>query len=183
MEPGMIATAAVLTSIVVMPFILMMTSSQKHKNQLKNGLKQLAATQNASLNISTVYLNFAIGIDETARQIYFFKKTDSSEICKVIDLNQVSTCGISNQSKSIKIEKRTQEIIEKVALVFEFKDATAPEYFELFDDNESLQLNGELAIAQEWKTTVSTLLANETAVIPLPERRSKILDLSRIAVL
>jgi hypothetical protein len=183
MELGMIATAAVLTSIVVVPFIFMITSSKKHKNQLKNGLKQLAATQNASLKISTMYLNFAIGIDEITRQIYFFKKIDNSEICKVIDLNQVSTCGISNQSKSIKIEKRTQEIIEKVALLFEFKDATAPEYFKLFDDNKSLQLNGALAIFQEWKTTVTALLANETAVIPLPESRSRILDFSRIIVL
>jgi hypothetical protein len=183
MEQGMIAIAAVLTSIVVMPFILLMNSSQKHKNQLKNGLKHLAAAHNASLSRLTLYLSFAIGIEEITRQIYFFKKTGSSKVCKTVDLNLGSTCSISNQSKSIRIEKRSQEIIEKVALVFEFKNNAPPERFELFDDTENLQLYVELAIAQEWENTVSTLLTNEIAAIVIPEHRSRILDLSKIAVL
>ncbi|WP_194852303.1 hypothetical protein [Nonlabens antarcticus] len=184
MDTGMIAITVTLIAIVSTPFILMLTGSSKRKSQLIKGLETLASQKNGTLSKKEIFLNFALGLDENAQQIYFFRKTDASEVAKTVDLHTVKSCSISKQSTMVKMEKGMNESIEKVSLLFEFKNNESPERFVLFNEEESLQLNGEIGIAQEWKTFVTSLLLDEKKEAPvLRARPNKTLDLSKIAAM
>ncbi|MFT5437548.1 MAG: hypothetical protein ACI840_002202 [Ulvibacter sp.] len=159
METGMIVTTTILIVICTVPFILIIGSTKKKEKQIKNALKAGVAKNNGTLTDCSININFALGLDSKAKQIYYYKKTPEVEFLQKINLNTVKTCEITKDTKRIRNGKSNYEKICRVALLFTSKKGQVIEQFELFNYDDSSQLSGELALADTWKKKVIDLLA------------------------
>lgn len=158
MGTGMIVTTTILIVICTLPFILIIGSTKKKEKQLKKALEAAISKNNGTLTDCSINNNFALGLDSSAKQVYYYKKTPETEFLQKIDLNTVKTCEITKETKRIRNGKSNYEEIQRVALLFTSKKDKLVEQFELFNYNDSSQLNGELALADTWKKKVIDLL-------------------------
>jgi hypothetical protein len=169
METGMIVTTTILIVICTVPFILIIGSTKKKEKQIKNALKAGVAKNNGTLTDCSININFALGLDSKAKQIYYYKKTPEVEFLQKINLNTVKTCEITKDTKRIRNGKSNYEKICRVALLFTSKKGQVIEQFELFNYDDSSQLSGELALADTWKKKVIDLLATNLEVHKIQE--------------
>ena len=181
MDTGTLIIAAVIIAIIVLPFVLILQSTKSQSSKLIKGLRDLASQNNGTLSKTNTYGKFALSLDQATNTIYFFRKTSETESSNIINLNDVVSCAISKQTRRVKTEKEFHDAVSVVALVFQMKNKQTIQQLELYDENESFQLNGELAIADEWKKLIDAQLAKQPlATIPNNTKKS-VFDLSRAA--
>lgn len=156
MDINMIAIGAILIAVVTIPFLYMANGAKKQKQLLSNSLQQLANANSCVLTKHNIYNSMAIGIDENKGLVFFYKKLNDKEESKIIDLSQTHKCIVVKKTKRI----NKSEIIDSISLLFHQNDGNDLQ-FEFYNDDESLQLNGELAAAESWKKEVDNNLKVE----------------------
>ncbi len=160
METGMIAIAAALFAAILIPTLLIIKNTKQQSQKLLNGLKAIVAANNGVLSQHTEQSNFALGIDNSAKTVYFFKQTEDGEMSQVIDLTQVTSCEIITQKRRIKKENGFEEMVDSITLVFPTNNNGERKEIELYNENDSL-LNDEIAIAEDWKKAVQHILMDK----------------------
>lgn len=163
METGMIVIAAVLFAVILVPTLLIIQNTKKQSKKLFNGLKAAVAKNNGVLTQHTEQNDFALGIDETHKAIYFFKKSEVIETSQIIDLSQIKSCEVITKTRRIKKEKGFEEIMEKINLEFTSKKDNEVKQIELYNEEESL-LTDELTIAENWKKIAQRILAENNSL-------------------
>ena len=163
MGTGMIIIAVVLFATILIPTLLIIQNTKHKSKTLLNGLKSIVAQNNGVLSEHTEQSNFALGIDNTTKTIYYFKKTEEAEINEVIDLSQVTTCEIFTKTRRIKKEKGHEDLIEKISLVFISKKNSERKELELYNEDDSL-LTDQRKIAETWKNKVQNGLTEKKVV-------------------
>ncbi|WP_432411727.1 hypothetical protein [Rasiella sp. SM2506] len=163
METGMIVIAVVLFAAVLVPTLLIIQNTKQKSKRLYNGLNAVVAQKNGVLSHHIEQNNFALGIDETHKALYFFKKTEDIEISEAIDLSKVTTCEISTKTRRLKKEKGFEELIEKITLVFVSKNNNETRQIELYNEEDTL-LTDEITIAEDWKKRVQSVLSQKNVV-------------------
>jgi hypothetical protein len=161
METGMIIIAAALFAAVLVPTLLIVQNTKQKSKTLFNGLKTIVAQNNGVLTEYIKQGNFALGIDNSSKTIYFFKKTEDAETSQFIDLSQITTCEISTKTRRIKQEKGFEELVEKITLVFHSKNNSELKQLALYNEEDTL-LTDEITIAKNWKNKVHNLLTEKT---------------------
>lgn len=168
MDTGMITIAVVLTAIVLMPFFLITANAKKKTKQLINQLHELALKKGSTVTKTVVQGKCALGLDESGRCLFFLKKTSEIEQFKWVDLKNVKSCTVQKRSRTIKLDKTLNEIMESVALSFTLSNNDT-EIFELYNEEECIQLGGEILVAEEWKNKVDTILKSKSTA---PEKQT-----------
>lgn len=158
METGIAIITAIIIAVVIVPIALMQIGTNKKSKQLLHTLEAMASQHKGRITDHDTHKNFAIGFDQMANHIYFYKKTPEREMVQDIDLNKIRTCEIVRQTTKARKEKQTYEVLEKLQLAFVPMDGKTVEHIELYDAQESFQLSGELDIATKWMALV---LANK----------------------
>lgn len=165
MEMGTIVISTILIVICMLPFVLISGSAKKRKNQLKKALDTSISRNNGTLTDYEIHYNFAIGLDNKNKQIYYYRKTPEIEYHQEVNLKEIISCEVKKDSKRIKNGKSNYELIQRIALVFTSKHGTIIEQFEFFNEDVSTQLNGEIALAATWSQKVSHLLSENITVL------------------
>jgi hypothetical protein len=174
MESGMIVIAAVLVAVIVVPILLISINTKKQSKTLLNGLKTLCSQNNGVLSEHIEHNNFALGADENKKAIYFYKKTEDAIIAKTIHLKAVDHCEILKTTTRVKKEKGFEELTQKVTISFIPIKGESTEFIDLYDDNDSLLVNGEVAIAEDWKRIVNQLIAAKSGILNNIEQKFKV---------
>jgi len=169
METGMIVIAAVLTATVAVPTYLSLQSTKKQSKTLYNGLKASVSKENGVLSHHVEQKNFALGIDSTNNKFFFYKRTGDQEVSKTIDRTTVKTCEIVKTTRRVKDKKSSREVIELIAL--SFNNSVKSEHIELYNENESFMVQGELEIAEEWKKIINSTIANKEVPVENTQRK------------
>ena len=100
--------------------------------------------------------NYAVGIDETNKKVFFQLKNDEEIKPQFIDLSTIKKCkianiGITNANKEREIEKLNLELIptnkNKLNVILEF-----------YNSDISFQLNGELKSIEKWNKLINNML-------------------------
>lgn len=165
METGMIVISTLLIALCALPFVLISGSTKKREKQLIKNLETKVSNNNGILTDYAINYDFALGIDSAAKQIYYYKKSQETEYFKKVNLNEIKSCEVVKDKKRIKNGKSNYELIQRIALVFTSKQGHVVEQFELYDYDNSSQLNGEIALADSWKQKISDLLAENNTII------------------
>ncbi len=160
METGMIIIATVLFAIILVPIILLILSTKKQTRTLYKGLTTAVSQNNGVLSEHKEERNFALGLDAQNKFIYYYKNIKGEEITQFVDLLNVTSCEVEKRTKRVKSDKGNYEIVESVALLFYKAQGHLLDKIELYNDEDSMQLNGELVVAEDYKRKVMALLSN-----------------------
>jgi hypothetical protein len=176
MEIGMIVTSTILIALCVLPFILIYGSTKQKEKQLKTGLLKAITKNNGTLSDYDTNVDFAIGLDRKANQIYFYTKSSETDYTKTVNLNDLDVCEVKKATKRIRNGKSNSELIENITLVFTNANGKVIDEFEIYDYDKSSQISTEITLADTWKKKVNELLLKNTKIIEL--KKDKKIDLS-----
>lgn len=179
----MIVVYAILIIIVAAPFLIMAGSEGKHKSFLSKGLKILLNINNATASKTSVHTNFALAVDNQQQKLYYFEQSKTEHEEQVIDLKLYDTVRVDQEVKHLKNKEKHIDNIEAIYLVLSNSKTKTSQRVKLYHEDDSLQLSGEIAIAQEWKDYLQPIVAQHMVPIIEPVTSRKSLDFSRIAAL
>ncbi|MEO9952193.1 MAG: hypothetical protein ABJF08_00320 [Nonlabens sp.] len=157
MNSGMIITIVILLTVCITPFVLINSRTKQKEKHLKKTLQQHILKNRATLVDYVIHNDFALGLD-SLNKIYRYQKTNDKELLQEIDLNYIKSCEVKKDTNRIKNDSSSYEVVQRIALVFTTKNGSKVEQFELYNENKSSQLNGEIALAATWKQKASNLL-------------------------
>lgn len=161
MESRMIIISIVLIALCILPILYIIYNTQQKDSQLKKGLKSGVEKQNGNLTDFVIHNNFAIGIDEHAKQVYFYKNSGSNEEFKTINVYNNLICSINTSIESVRSHNKKEEHVLSVSLCFSNAKSSNIESFELFNCDESFQLTGEIDVARVWKKKIDDLIIKQ----------------------
>jgi len=104
----------------------------------------------------------AIGLDDDANFVFFFRKIKDQEIGKHINLSEFQSCKLINVSRTIDSKEQSSKVVDKVELVFiTGAKNSSNAAFEFYNSEDSAQLNGELQFAEKWQIIINEQLKNK----------------------
>ncbi|WP_294822982.1 hypothetical protein [uncultured Flavobacterium sp.] len=135
----------VLIALCIVPFVLI---NKKKKAKQEALVKQLAAqaiTSGCSITRHDLWHNTVIGIDDSAKCLFFFRKTKYGEVQKQAHLAGISNAYIDG----------TGNAIDKLELVLVHNNSNEPDtVLEFYNSNTFMQINTELALVKKWQGIV-----------------------------
>ncbi|GJM31826.1 MAG: hypothetical protein DHS20C18_08270 [Saprospiraceae bacterium] len=131
----------------------------KEKKRL-NEFLQLAKNHHLTIAESDLWNNdYCIGLDATAKQLFFLKKQDDKEETCIIDLAKIKKCQAKNITKSVKTKGGTHTVTDRLELVFTPKDLKAHDQaIAFYNREESLGITSELPLLTKWEKRINDLL-------------------------
>lgn len=155
MNTGVTITTITLTLLIILPLAYMQLQKKKSNNKILNILKDLAQQKNSNITTHEVSGAFAIGIDQNNKQLFFYREKEHETITQNIDLNTIENCTILNSRTA----NRSSQVIDRVGLIFTSDTSKQNNStIELYNHNESYQLNGELDFVNKWSKTIQDIL-------------------------
>lgn len=151
MNSGTLIVGAIILALCILPFVLMIRSRKKKEKQLLLSLTGVANNQNFKISLHELFVEFAIGLDEEANQLFFFRKTTENETAQHINLAEVKSCKVINTDHSISNNDENNKTIDKLELQFSFLDKKNPdELLVFYNSDENTQLSGEIITIEKW---------------------------------
>ncbi|UBM58672.1 hypothetical protein LAG90_17875 [Marinilongibacter aquaticus] len=162
MNLGTIIFGLVATAFCVLPFVLMSRNRKKKETELVDGLMTLAVSLGSTVAEYDCGIDFAIGVSEERDYLFFWKKKGQVADGQLVRLSTVADCTVRSQRHTVQNQNITSAVIDRLELVFEYKDKkVAPERLVFFDHHERLQLTGELQLVEKWEKIVSSYLTKD----------------------
>jgi hypothetical protein len=178
MDSGTLIITIVFLVIVIFPFAVTGYSRKKKKKNLFCKLTEMAQTDNSSITQHEFCGDFVIGLDETANQLFFFKKRETTEIAVKINLKDFRKCSKFCSKREIGSKKEHYDVIDKLELCFYPKDRTIPNVLiEIYnDEHDSLTLSGELQLIEKWEKMLNDRMkkGNDPKFAPIPKTEQPI---------
>lgn len=152
-------TGAIFMAIFMLPFILMINGRKKKEKQLLQSISSIATIHNCKISLHELCDEFAIGLDEKANQLFFFRKTSENEVSQHINLSEIKACKVIKTAHGIHNKDESERIIDKLELQFSFIDKKNPENSLVFyNADETAQPSGEIIIIEKWAKIVNNHL-------------------------
>jgi len=156
MDTTTMIIGAVVIALCMLPFVIMGSNKKKRKAQLLKSLSEIAAGHDCKITRHEFFDQFIIGLDDAGSYAFFLKKSKDDEVSEYVDLSVVQKCKVVNSSR---VAGGNVIITDKVELSFLSVDKKNPDKkFELYTSEESMQLTGELQLAEKWAEEVNLLL-------------------------
>src|SRR5690554_203451 len=154
MDKGSIYIGAILIALCIIPLIYFWWSRKKKENLIKERISQYAKEHNCELTKIDITANMAIGIDESKKHVFFYKKEKDKEVNQFVDLSTVLSCIVDKSMYAA-----ASSIVDSLELKFYFKIKTAnPITFKFFNRDSNSQLSDELLLINEWQAYISQIL-------------------------
>lgn len=151
MNSGTIIVGAISIAACILPFALMIRSRKKKEKQLLLSLTTIANKHNYKISRYDLFVEFAIGLDEKANQLFFFRKTKENETAQHINLAEVKYCKVIKTGHSIGNSGDNNNTIDKLELKFSFLDKKNPDALLVFyDSDENAHLSEEILTIEKW---------------------------------
>ncbi|REE27475.1 hypothetical protein DFQ09_101306 [Winogradskyella pacifica] len=165
MGTGLFIIDAIIIAIVILPFALFINGSKKRKRKLRKALQSEATQNNCKLSKIEVDSNFAIGVDEAEEKLFFYKETSELAFAQVVDLKSLVSCKTIRENKRVKDKTKHYDVIDKLQLSFTHHNLKEPTELMLYNNDDEMVLNNEIAIAQKWEDYVNNLIATKISTV------------------
>ena len=159
MNLGTAITGAIFIAIFMLPFVLMLHGRKKKEKQLVKSILAIANNHHCKISHQEISEEFAIGLDESANHLFFFKKTNDKEIAQHINLAEIKSCKVIKTANVTGDKEDNYKSIDKLDLQFSFLDKKNPDIsFAFYNSEENFGLNGEIQIIEKWANIVNDRL-------------------------
>jgi len=144
--------------ICVGPFLGIYLVKVSKRNKIMRSLQESMRHLNVTMGEHEFCGDFLLGMDKNKKYILFYKNVlNSDPIVKIVDLSTIFSCKVLKETKTIKTTRESMEYIERVDLSFISRDKKETR-LELFSEERSTQLNGELQCAEKWEQVLTELI-------------------------
>lgn len=149
--------SATLILLIIVPLTLMQLKKKNREQLLLKSLKNLSKQQNCTLTKYDVNSDFAIGLDQATKTLFYYKDTVLEHISKHVNLSQFKDCEVLEVRQNNSKNKLGE--IENLNLVLHpFNKNDALETLKIYNSTENYQLNGEVDLIKKWKELISLTL-------------------------
>jgi hypothetical protein len=122
-------------------------------------LQTLVDKHQAKVSMSAILGDSIIGLDEEKKIVFFYKQVKEIAISNVIQLSEIRSCKMLNQSKSNKSKNENFNQFERLGLQFVAIDNNKPDtVLEFYNIEDSSYLNFDLKLLEQWSTLLSLKL-------------------------
>ena len=157
---GTAISGAVFITLCIIPFMMMSRNRKKKEKAFLAKLGEMATQHHAQIDEYGIAATFAIGLDKAQQRVFFYQQTKEKSNQQSIDLRSVQACKMVSTNRKVKNNGTDQNVIEKLELVFTpRKEGQAPIRLKCFNKQQSLQLYGELQLAQQWASIITQQLS------------------------
>ncbi|MBU2927612.1 hypothetical protein [Winogradskyella psychrotolerans] len=167
MGTGLFIIDAVIIAIVILPFVLFINGSKKRKRKLRNALQDEAAQHNCKLSEVEVHSNFALGLDTTGENLFFYKETEDSAFVQTVNLKAIASCKFIKETKRTKDKTKGYHVIDSIQLSFVHQNLKDVTNLVLYNNDDEMTLNNEIALGQKWQEKISGLLGTKVKSVLL----------------
>lgn len=159
MNLGTAIIGAIFIAIFMLPFIFMLNGRKKKEKQLFQSLLTLANNHNCKISMQEISEEFAIGLDETVNQLFFFKKTADKEIAQQINLTEINSCKVIKTGNTHGGKDVAYKSLDKLDLQFSFKDKKKADILlSFYNSEEHFGLGEEIQLIEKWANIVNERL-------------------------
>lgn len=157
----MIITSAILIALCASPFFLIGFGTRKKEKTLKKELQGFIKGNNGFLSEYNIINDFIIALDDKRKTIYFHNKLDNNDTFQVVELAGVGNCEIEKLFKPAKKSQPANNELQSLSLNFISQSGKTIDKIELFNYDNSSQINGEIDLARNWKDKISSIITHE----------------------
>lgn len=133
----------------------MARSRKQEQRELLTALTAMANSYNSDVKSFDFGKGFAVGVSSAKNYVFFFKKKNGKAVEKCVPVNGILKCETRVGKIRVKTQKGSEDIIDKLELVFTLNGEDRPsDSFEFYDSDEHFQLNGELELIGKWEALI-----------------------------
>lgn len=156
MNLGTAITGGIFIAIFMLPFIFMLSGRKKKEKQLLQSMLTIANNHQCKISQQEISEEFAIGLDETKNQLFFFKKANGKEITQHVNLSEIKLCKVTKTGNVTGNKDDSYKSIDKLDLHFSFLDKKNRDIsFSFYDSEENFGLNGEIQLIEKWAKIIN----------------------------
>ena len=157
MDLGTLITACILLAVCTLPFVLMNRKKQKRVKELFTNFSEMIQSKGLQLGQYDVCGDIVIGMDANSSRLFYYKKHKETASNMEIEINSIANCNVSKIYSDGSNVSNDNTSIDKITLLFALKSSSVKEKsIVLFDDDDNLQLDGELQLAEKWSKLIQT---------------------------
>lgn len=150
----MIIISAILVAIIFIPFFWAgYYGKSSIKKNIKN-VKELARSEGSNINILDSTNLFAIGLDEEAGKIFFYRKDSGEQVRFSVSLENVKNCRLEKEFESLNNKSEKSDALEKITLVINMKNPADEKKCVFYNAPKSGALLEEQALALKWEKLI-----------------------------
>lgn len=159
MELGTTIMGLAAIALFVLPVVAMNKSRKNKEKELLEGLKTLATSNNSDIHSFDFGMEFAIGLSQSKRQVFFHKRGKAKIVEQCISLEKVQKCFSDFTKRRIRTKNGVESVIEKIELVM-ISNEKDNEIIRLgfFNSEEYSQMNGEIELVEKWQAVINGCL-------------------------
>lgn len=153
----------ILVAAVALPYLLFILLGQKEGVKLKNKFLEEAQKYELSFSEKDNWNNNIIGLDKEKAKILLLQKRKAGIVTEIIDLKQVRACSILEDVQTVKVNKRMENILQKIDLQLNLHDGSF-QVINLYNCEETYSQEYELKHAERWNQTINASLVYRSIV-------------------
>lgn len=153
----------ILVTAVILPYLLFILIGRMEEAKLKNKFLEEAQKHGLRLEETDRWNNNILGIDKEKAKLLLLQKRKAGIVTELIDLKQVRTCSIHEDILPVKIQKRTENILQKLELQLILHNGTFKN-LNLYNCEETYSQDYELKHAERWNRVINSLLVYRPTV-------------------
>ncbi|MBX2956131.1 MAG: hypothetical protein KF846_08240 [Cyclobacteriaceae bacterium] len=158
MSTTIILSIVIISLLCIVPIVIISRRNKKAERAFKEKLFEFGKVHQGNIDQSDFLNNLAIGYASNTHSVFFIKTKKDQEIMEVIKLNEIATCQLSKPMR--RSVDGTSSTIDRIELNFVSKNKDGQtKRFVLYDlESDSLSLQGELQLAEQWHVILSEKL-------------------------
>lgn len=149
--------------VVISGFIVFLRyKNKKSKEEKLSPLFNIARENNCEISMYDRWDKTLIGLDNSVNnKLFFIRKVAENETRRVINLSEIKTCRIAKTTRTAYLNKENVIVTDKIDLVLSYGEKSKPDVvLEFYNtDYDSLNLSGELQLAEKWLETLNKLIS------------------------
>jgi len=153
-ESGLIG--AIISAICIFPFVVMYYNRVKREKKIIQALQKSAQLNNCTISQHEFCGDFLIAMDESKGFVFFYKERKEASAIQSVDLAEVQSCKVVKQSRGANNSAANPAVVERLSLDFvSGAKGNVETRFELYNEEDYLQLRGELQLAEKWAAKIT----------------------------
>lgn len=142
---------------VCVPYILFVLAAAKERKKIKRNFENAAKELNLKLDQIDKWNSNIIGIDKSQQKILLLQRRKESFYKEVIDLKKVKSSSILPERRTIKINKKNEELLQRVDLELTLYSGEK-HIVNLFDSEMTYSQDYEMKNAEKWNRVINEAL-------------------------
>jgi L-cysteine desulfidase len=151
-------TGLVMLGIFIVPVIILSVYNKKKNKTLLTKLKDFAAEKNCEISDFDINTQFAIGISTPGKQVFFIRIQEANQdlFKSSISLTQLKNCSLQTQSRSIKSQKSTEKVMDKLEIIFQSQSRESNNLcWLLYDAEITILPDNEYQVGKKWVSIIN----------------------------